>query len=179
MLKVNMYQEKREEEDLPALKTITRKQIWKGKQLYGRFKRLIKRQNLDMAEQRKFYERNRISPNSSKNNAVRTNHIKARKDKAQRNSKCRLCGDRDETINHIISECSKLAQKKYKTRHNWVGKVIHLEMCKKFKLYHTNKGISTTHHLSENITRINSNRTLTYTDHLILTGWPELILINK
>ena len=28
---------------------------------------------------------------------------------SQQNSRCRLCGDRDETINHIISECSKLA----------------------------------------------------------------------
>ena len=43
----------------------------------------------------------------------RTNHIKARIDKTQQNSKCRLCGDRDDTINHIISECSKLAQKEY------------------------------------------------------------------
>ena len=33
-------------------------------------------------------------------------------------SKCRLCGDRDETINHIISECSKLTQKEYKA---WLG----------------------------------------------------------
>ena len=43
---------------------------------------------------------------------------------------------RDETINHIISECSKLALKEYKTRHNWVGKVIHWELCKKFKFDH-------------------------------------------
>ena len=47
--------------------------------------------------------------------------------------------DRDETINHIISECSKLAQREYKTRHDRVGKVIHWEKCKKFKFYHTNK----------------------------------------
>ena len=26
-----------------------------------------------------------------------------------------LFGDRDETINHIITECNKLAQKEYKT----------------------------------------------------------------
>ena len=58
----------------------------------------------------------------------------------QQNSKCRLCSDRDETINHIISECSKLVQKEYKTRHDWVGKVIHWKMCKKFKFDHTNKG---------------------------------------
>ena len=38
-----------------------------------------------------------------------------------------------------MSECSKLAQKEYKTRHEWVGKVIHWEMCKKFKFDHTNK----------------------------------------
>ena len=40
----------------------------------------------------------------------------ARKDKMSQNSKYRLCGDRDETINHIISECSKLAHREYKTR---------------------------------------------------------------
>ena len=73
---------------------------------------------------------------AAQNNAVRINHIKVRIDKRQQNSKCRLCGDRDETINHIISE---LAQKEYKTRHDWVGKVIHWEMCKKSEFDHTNK----------------------------------------
>ena len=76
---------------------------------------------------------------AAQNSAIRTNHIKARIDKTQQNSKCRLCGDRDETINHIISECSKLAQKDYKARHDLVGKVINWEMCKKFKFDHANK----------------------------------------
>ena len=69
---------------------------------------------------------------AAQNDAIRTNHIKARRDKMQQNSKCRLCGDRDETINHVIIECSKLAQKENKTKHDWAGKVIHWEMCKKF-----------------------------------------------
>ena len=76
---------------------------------------------------------------AAQNSAIRTHHIKARIDKTQENSKCRLYGDRDETINHIISECSKLAQKEYKARHDWVGKVIHREICKKFKSDHANK----------------------------------------
>ena len=38
---------------------------------------------------------------AAQDNAIKTNHIKARKDKTQQNSKCRLCGDRDETINYI------------------------------------------------------------------------------
>ena len=45
----------------------------------------------------------------AQDNAIRTNHIKGRIDKTQSNSKCRLYGHRDETINHIISECRKLA----------------------------------------------------------------------
>ena len=65
--------------------------------------------------------------------------IKARIDKTQQNSKCRLCGDWDETIYHIISESIKFAQTEYKTRNDWVGKVIHWEMCKKCKLDYKNK----------------------------------------
>ena len=75
----------------------------------------------------------------TENNAIRTNHITARIDKTQQNSKCRVCGDRDETINHIISECRKLAKKEYKTRHDWVGKVINRELCKKLKFDYMNK----------------------------------------
>ena len=40
-------------------------------------------------------------------------------------SKCSLCGDRDKTIDHIISRCGNLEQKEYKTRHDWVRKIIH------------------------------------------------------
>ena len=61
--------------------------------------------------------------------------MKARIDKRQKKANV----GRDETIYHIISKCSKLAQKEYKTRHDWMGKVIHREMCKKFKFDHTNK----------------------------------------
>ena len=48
---------------------------------------------------------------AAQNDAIRKNRIKARIDKTQQNSKCSSCGDRDETINHIISEYSKLHRK--------------------------------------------------------------------
>ena len=32
-----------------------------------------------------------------------------------------------------------MVQKEYKARHNWVGKMIHWEMCKKFKFDHAKK----------------------------------------
>ena len=62
---------------------------------------------------------------AAQNNAIRSKLVKANIDKTQKNSNCRLCGDRDETINHIIKESCKLALKEYKTRHEWVGKVVH------------------------------------------------------
>ena len=65
--------------------------------------------------------------------------VKKKNNDNQQNSECRLCDDRDKTINHTTSKCSKLMQKKYKKRHNWVGKGIHWELCKKLKFNHTTK----------------------------------------
>ena len=117
---------------------------------------------------------------AAQSNTIRTNQIKARIDKTQQNSKCRLCGDRDETINHIISECSKLAQKEYKTRHDWVGKVIPWEMCKKLKFHHTNKWYM---HNPASVLENDTHKLLwdinIQTDHLILARKRDLIIINK
>ena len=59
--------------------------------------------------------------------------IKVKIDNTQRNSKCGFCGDKDETIYHIISKCSKLALKEYKSTHSWMGEVIYWEWCEIFK----------------------------------------------
>ena len=56
------------------------------------------------------------------NNAIRTNYIKVKIVSIQKNLKR---DDRDDTIHHIISECRKLAQMKYNSKLEWVGKVMH------------------------------------------------------
>ena len=115
----------------------------KRNQLYGRFKRLIN--TISHEKTSTWLRKGNLKREAgsllitAQDDAIRTNHIKARIDTTQQNSKCRLYGDRDETINHIISEWSKLTLREYKTRHDLVGKVIHWEMCKKFKIDHTNK----------------------------------------
>ena len=118
--------------------TKTRKQKWEGKQLHGRFKRLINDISHDKTwtwlRKGNFKRETELLQTAAQNSTLRTNHIKTRIDKMQQNSKCRQCGDRDETINHIISECSKFPQKEYKARHDWVGQVIHWQMSKKFLL---------------------------------------------
>ena len=118
--------------------TIIRKQKWKEKQVYRRFKWQINNIShyktwtwLRTGNHKREKESLLIA---ARNNAIRTNHIKARIDKTQQNSKCGLCDDRYEMINHIISECSKLAQKEYKTRYDWVGKVIRGAMMQEIKI---------------------------------------------
>ena len=78
-------------------------------------------------------------PIAAQNNAIRHNHVKARIDKTQKKWQM-WCSDRDKMINPIIRKCSKLTQREYKTRHDWMGKVIHWEICKKFKFDQMNKG---------------------------------------
>ena len=70
----------------------------------------------------------------AQNIAIMTNHSKAKKDKTQKNSRCRLFGDRDETNNHVC-ECGKFAQKEYKTKND---KGMARELCKKLKFDYTN-----------------------------------------
>ena len=50
-----------------------------------------------------------------------------------------LCGERNETVNRIVSKSSKLSQKEYKNWHDWVGKVIYRELCKRLNFEHTTK----------------------------------------
>jgi hypothetical protein len=39
---------------------------------------------------------------------------------------CRICGNERETIEHIISSCTVLAQSEYKKRHDIFAKIIHM-----------------------------------------------------
>ena len=162
--------------------TINKKQKWEEKQLYGRFKRLIN--NISHKKTWMWQRKGNLKRETeslliaAQNNAMRTNHIKARIDKTQQNCRYRLCGDRDETINHIISECSKLAQKEYKTRHDWVGKVIHRELCQKLKFDNTNQWyMPNPTFILENETRKLLWDFDIQTDPLISARRPDLIII--
>ena len=39
-----------------------------------------------------------------------------------------MCSRDDKTINHMVNECPKLAQKEYKRRHDWIGRRIYWEL---------------------------------------------------
>ena len=50
----------------------------------------------------------------AQNNSTRINLVKAKIAKSQKDTPCRLCKKSNECIDHVVSGCSKLAQKEYK-----------------------------------------------------------------
>ena len=79
-----------------------------------------------------------------------------------------------------MSGCSKVAQKDYKTRHDWVGKLTHCKLYKKLKLEYSNKSyIHNPESIQENETDKLHWDFEIQTDHLISARRPDLVIVKK
>ena len=80
---------------------------------------------------------------------------------------------------NLLSEYSKLAQKVYNSIHDWMGKMIHGELCKRLRFEPTTKWYM---QKPEPVQVKETLKILRYlqiqTDHLISTRKPDLVLIN-
>jgi len=117
---------------------------------------------------------------AAQDQALRTNYRKARIEKSTNDPKCRLCKERDETVSHLISECSKIAQSEYKRRHDKVAAAVHWSLCKKHDLPHSEKWYD---HRAEAVTENEKVKVLwdfnIQTDKLIEARRPDIVLVNK
>ena len=117
---------------------------------------------------------------AAQDQALRTNWIKKNIDKQNISEKCRMCGQRDESVSHIVAECSKLAQTEYKARHDNVARIIHLELCQNRKLIDEKKWYN---HKPESVYEDEKVKILwdfnIYTDHLIQHRRPDIVVIDK
>ena len=50
-----------------------------------------------------------------------------------------ICHKTKPPTNQRRDECNKLAQKEFMARYDWVGKVIHLELCKNLNFHNANE----------------------------------------
>ena len=50
-----------------------------------------------------------------------------------------MCGNKNETVSHIVSECSMLVQREYKRRHDNVARYVRWCLYEKYRLDRTNK----------------------------------------
>jgi len=91
-----------------------------------------------------------------------------------------MCGEREETVNHIISECSKLAQKEYKGRHDKVAAAVHWGLCRKYGIECSNKWYE---HKAERVIENEEIKILwdfpIQTDHVIEHRKPDILIMNK
>ena len=117
---------------------------------------------------------------SAQEQAIRTNYVRYHIDKSVDSASCRLCSKTGETISHIVSECSKLAQREYKRRHDNVARIVHWKLCEKFNLEKSEKWyLQKPQTVSENV-----NDKLIWDmnikcDNVIVERRPDVVIVNK
>ena len=117
---------------------------------------------------------------AAQNQSIRTNLAIAKIGKSQRDSLCRVCRKVDESIDHIVSGCSKLAQKENKRRHDDLGKIIHWKLARKCNFEAGDKWYE---HEPESILEIEGYKILwdfsIQTDHFIEARRTDLVIVDK
>ena len=66
---------------------------------------------------------------AAQENALRTRKYRASILKEDVKEECRMCGDHPETVGHLVSACTKLAQTEYRRRHDKMGLRVYWEVC--------------------------------------------------
>jgi hypothetical protein len=68
---------------------------------------------------------------AAQDQAISTNYFKKKISKQEIESRCRLCKQYEETIDHLISGFPTLAKSEYIIRHDKVCTHLHYSICKK------------------------------------------------
>jgi hypothetical protein len=95
--------------------------------------------------------------------------------------KCKICGTEGETIEHIISSCTVLAQSEYKKRHDIFAKIIHMNLAVKFNLLKDTQP----HYIYKPESCLENDNYKLYFDRTVLTdihiqhNRPDIIILNK
>ena len=117
---------------------------------------------------------------AAQNQSIRTDLVKAKINKSQGDSLCRVCRKVDEGIDHIVGGCSKFAQKEYKRRHDNLGKIVHWKLARKCNFEAGDKWYE---HEPESVLENEDYKILwdfsIQTDHDIEGRTPDLVVVAK
>ncbi|CAH2106948.1 unnamed protein product [Euphydryas editha] len=164
-------------------------EIWRNKQLHGQFpKKALDQSNIDKELSFKWIKKQQISPSiessifAIQDQAVMTRQHQRDILKEPVDGKCRLCASKDETTQHIISGCEKLAGTYYVKRHNNLVQYVYWCLARQHKMEVSNlwwKETLTQPQVKEN----NSAKIMweipVQTDVTITHNRPDLIYTNK
>ena len=158
---------------------------WKDKRMHGQYARDLERvadgeSSWNWLHQQDLKKETEGLIIAAQDQALRTNMIKFHIDKTSPSPRCRLCHNRNETVDHILSGCEKLAQSEYKKRHDKVAAAIHWCMCKKHHIQCEEKWYQ---HRAEKVTETDDIKLLwdfpVQNDHVIEARRPDIILVEK
>jgi hypothetical protein len=105
----------------------------KQKSLHGRYFKELDQPEINIQASHAWLKKSNIHPDIHRVKNTR-NHKKHICGLQSIIDKCRICGTEGETIEHIISSCTVLAQSEYKKRHDIFAKIIHMNLAVKFNL---------------------------------------------
>ena len=117
---------------------------------------------------------------AAQHQSIRTNLVKAKIDKSQGDSLCRVCRKVNESIDHIVSGCGKLAQKDYKRRHDNLRKIVHWKLARKCNFKAGDRWYK---HGPESVLENEDYKILwdfsIQTDRVIEARRPDLVVVDK
>jgi hypothetical protein len=117
---------------------------------------------------------------AAKDQAISTNYFKNKILKEEIESKCRLCKQHEETIDHLTSECPNLVKNEYLMRHYKVCTHSHYSICKALGNETTDKWYT---HVPKRVyeegdVTVLWNRAV-HTDREVTANRPDIIIKNK
>jgi hypothetical protein len=136
-----------------AMESLTKKQvkdqqmiqhesIWKTKPLHGEFFRKVEENNVmeyTWLAKAKLKKETEALIMAAQEYSLRLNYIKFKIDHTVADPKCRMCHQFQETVQHIVCGCPKLAKTEYQLRHDRMGKVVHWALARKWGFDATEK----------------------------------------
>ena len=176
-------------EDYPTITTFKdRLQVWKTKPLHGRFPHALENADHDASVQwlrdGALFGETEGFIQAIQDQVIATNNYKKHIEKLNVNDKCRICHQSSETIDHITTGCTNLANTQYLHRHNLTANIIHQAIATSYGLLtEETTGISPYYEYQARPTIENRDFKLYYdlsihTDKTIPANRPDILLHN-
>ena len=172
-------------EEFKGMQINASEQAWKEKRMHGQYIRDMD-ENIDKDKTWGWLKNGDLKAGTealicaAQDQALRTNYVKYHIDKTLESPLCRLCGEKGETINHIVSECKMLAQREYKRRHDNIARNIHWELCGELDIDRAKKWYE---HQPEGVSRKGNTKILwdfnIQCDHEIEARRPDIVVVNE
>ena len=176
-------EDKSASENAKALKHIFKSRMksmkeekWKDKALHGQYPKILEKPHVDTFTTNKWLSSNLKGETegllvAAQDQAINTRNYQKVICGQQMESKCRMCSQQEETVDHIVSGCEVLAKTEYISRHNNAAAYLHWSICKDHDLKITDKWYQHTpetviHNKDNNLTimwdmPVNTYRTIT------------------